>query len=235
MSLAPVSAQSAVLPAIRAAARASGVDFAYLAKQAEVESGLNPSAKAKTSTATGLYQFIESTWLAMAEKHGARYGLSGGREDLLAAREDPQMAAYMAAELAKENAAALQASWGGEVGATELYLAHFLGASGAADLLSARDADAEASAAALLPAAASANRGVFYGPDGAARSVAEVYDRFAAKFSGQQAAQAPRAAPGQIPFVREAALSTQSPLLNPVAVMLLAQLDAPSTGGTQQK
>lgn len=259
-------AQGDVVSAIQTASTRTGVDFSYLLKQAEIESGLNPTAKANTSSASGLYQFIQSTWLNLAERYGEKYGLSGGRAELLAARSDPQMASYMAAELAQENKSALEETWGGEVGATELYLAHFLGSNGASKFLNAKDANADTNAAALLPAAAKANRSIFY-KDGQACSVQEVYQRFAAKFEGISGVQmAPQTAPtflAQIPFLQDldiqsytqnaqeeisvtpwAALPgqigkiasfTQTPkqaVLNPVSIMLMAQLDAP---GMQSK
>ena len=57
------------------AAQATSVDFNYLLAQAEVESAMNPTARAATSSATGLYQFIDSTWLDTVKKHGPRFGL----------------------------------------------------------------------------------------------------------------------------------------------------------------
>ncbi len=230
------------MPAIAAASREVGVDFGYLLRQAEVESSLDPSARASTSSAAGLYQFIEGTWLDMAERHGAKYGLDGDRADLLAARHDPRMASYMAAELAAENAATLEARWGGEVGATELYLAHFLGAGGAAAFLAARDAAPGRAAAGMLPEAAAANRAVFYDAGGAARSVVEVYDRFAAKFADTPAPAHAAPAPESRPAIRAAPSApraaaplplTEQRVVDPVAIMLMAMLDAP--GGGEEK
>src|SRR5579883_2443343 len=65
----------AVLQGIRQASRATHIDFAYLMAQASQESGFQADAKAKTSSATGLYQFIDSTWLDMVRLHGAQYGI----------------------------------------------------------------------------------------------------------------------------------------------------------------
>ena len=106
----------AVEAAIANAAQATTVDFNYLLAQAEVESAMNPNARAATSSATGLYQFIESTWLDTVKKHGSRFGLgavadqigvtaSGSayvadpaqREAILALRNDPRVASLMAA------------------------------------------------------------------------------------------------------------------------------------------
>jgi soluble lytic murein transglycosylase-like protein len=61
--------------AIRRAADATGVNFSLLVETARRESALNPNARAGTSSATGLFQFIDSTWLDMVRRHGADHGL----------------------------------------------------------------------------------------------------------------------------------------------------------------
>lgn len=176
-----------VQAAIARAAQATGVDFSYLLAQAKIESSLNPAARAGTSSAAGLYQFTQGTWLATLDRHGAEHGLDwagqaidGGRiadpalrAQVLALRFDPQASALMAGELASDNRAALSARLGREPDAAELYMAHFLGAEGAGRFLSALAADPGQSAAALLPDAAAANRAVFYDGD-APRSVGGV-------------------------------------------------------------
>ena len=107
---APVTSSSGdVRGAIARAAAATGTDFTYLLAQARLESGLDPSARATTSSAAGLYQFTGSTWLAMLDKHGAAYGVPsatenpGSRAQLLALRSDPELSAMMAGELAGDN------------------------------------------------------------------------------------------------------------------------------------
>lgn len=178
-----------VQAAIARAAQATGVDFSYLLAQARIESSLNPSARAETSSAAGLYQFTQGTWLNMLDRHGARHGLGwadaaidGGRvtdpalrSQVMALRFDPGASALMAAELANDNRASLTVTLGREPDAAELYVAHFLGAEGAGRFLNALAADPAQSAAALLPAAAAANRGIFFA-DGAPRSVGQVMD-----------------------------------------------------------
>ena len=90
----------------------------------------------------------------------------------------------MAAAFAGDNERTLERRLGRSVGATDLYLAHFLGPAGAVRFLRARDAAPDAAAAsAVLPAAARANASVFTAADGRARSLDEVYERFAAKLS----------------------------------------------------
>ena len=179
--------------AIARAAQATSVDFNFLLAQAEVESAMNPEARAATSSATGLYQFIESTWLGTVKRHGARFGLgavadqielseSGNawvadparREAILALRRDPQVAALMAAGLAEDNRAHLMPILGRQPSHGELYLAHFLGAGGAGRFLSELQADPSQNAAALFARPAAANRGIFFAADGSPRSLAQV-------------------------------------------------------------
>ncbi len=179
-----------VQAAIGRAAQATGTDFDYLLAQARLESGLDPAAKARDSSAAGLYQFIDATWRETLTKHGDEHGLGWAaqalddparRAEIMALRFDPAAAATMAGELAADNRAALTAATGREPGPTELYLAHFLGAEGATRFLRAEQADPSAAAAALLPKAAAANRGIFYRPDGGARSLGEVHALIGAK------------------------------------------------------
>src|ERR1043166_7651829 len=67
---------SGIIGAIQLASARTGVDFAYLLNKADQESGLNPAAKAGTSSATGLFQFVKDTWLHVIKEHGAKYGLA---------------------------------------------------------------------------------------------------------------------------------------------------------------
>ena len=69
------AAAGRVQSAIQRAAAKTGIDFDYLLGQAKVESGFNASARARTSSASGLYQFIEQSWLAVVKDHGAEHGL----------------------------------------------------------------------------------------------------------------------------------------------------------------
>ncbi len=179
-------APTQVIDAIQGASARTGVDFSYLMQQAKVESSFNPEAQAKTSSAGGLFQFIKSTWLDMVDRHGEKYGIdteSMSKKELLDLRYDPEIASNMAAEFASENKNYLDRSWGGEVGATELYMAHFLGAGGASSFLKAKDADPLRVAADIFPKAATANRNVFYNANGSGKTVAEVYETFDKKFS----------------------------------------------------
>ncbi len=178
-----------VTNAIYTASHKSGVDFGYLLKQAKVESSFDTDAQAKTSSARGLYQFIESTWLDMVKKHGEKYGIDTPqtRNKLLALRDDPKISAHMAAEFAGENQRYLEQQWARgekEIGATELYLAHFMGAGGAASFLKARDENPLQPAAELFDRAAKANQSIFFDKETKrAKTLQEVYDYFDQKFA----------------------------------------------------
>ncbi len=175
-----------VMSAIQKASAKTGVDFAYMVQQAAAESSFNPSVKAKSSSATGLYQFIDSTWMSMIEQHGEKYGVDTegkSRRELLDLRKDAEISSYMAAEFASDNERFLNKHWGGDVGATELYFAHFLGAGQAASFLQARDENPLQEAGLLFPKAAAANRNVFYDTKtGRPKTLDEVYAFFDKKF-----------------------------------------------------
>ncbi|MDJ1159372.1 lytic transglycosylase domain-containing protein [Chelatococcus sp. SYSU_G07232] len=193
------AAATPVVNAIRQGADRTGVEFDYLLRTAQRESALDPSAKAKTSSASGLFQFIEQTWLGIVKGEGAKHGLSGYagaiaergnggftvddpvvKQEILALRSDPQIAAVMAGALAQRNREALSATLGREPSAGDLYVAHVLGARGAADLIRTAQTAPTQSAAALFPEAASANRAIFYDKSGRARGAGEVYAALAA-------------------------------------------------------
>lgn len=183
-----------VRAAIARAAQRTGVDFNYLLAQAKIESSLDPSANAGTSSAAGLYQFTNSTWLRTLDQHGADHGLAwaasaidggkvapGMRAQIMALRYDPDASALMAAELANDNRAELVGVLGREPDSAELYLAHFLGSAGASEFLTALAANPGQSAVAVNPKAAASNRGIFYDRSGAPRSVGGVMDLMRSK------------------------------------------------------
>ena len=124
------SAPKYIVNAIAHASDKTGVDFSYLLQQAQVESSFRPELKAKTSSATGLYQFIESTWMNMVERFGDEFDIDteGKSEaDILEMRKNPEAASFMAAKFAAQNQRYLETHYGGDIGSTELYFAHFMG------------------------------------------------------------------------------------------------------------
>lgn len=192
MTIGPIPSAGGVEAAIRRASNATGVDADFLVRTARRESAMNPSARAPTSSAAGLFQFIEQTWLGTVKAHGAKHGYGqyadliyrGGdgrwrvegaaRNVVLDLRFDAQAASTMAAELTASNAAYLRGRSGREPGAGDLYAAHFLGPAGAAQLMDAMERRPGSSAASLFPEAAAANRSIFY-RDGRPATVAEVH------------------------------------------------------------
>jgi hypothetical protein len=206
------SLANGVVGAIQRAARATGVDFGYLVKTAQRESALNPNARARTSSAAGLFQFIEQTWLGMLKTSGARHGygayadqiVKGGdgryhvsdpnaRQAVLALRYNPDANAAMAAEMTAGHAAYLRGRIGRDPTQGELYAAHFLGPDGAADLIQAKASRPQASAASLFPQAARANHSIFYS-HGRALSVSDVMANLT-RTAGDGAVTAAPAAP----------------------------------------
>jgi Transglycosylase SLT domain len=196
----------AVLAGIKNASKSTGVDFGYLMAQAAQESSFQADARATTSSATGLYQFLDSTWLSMMRTHGAKYGFAdmadhiqpdgrGGyavsdaaqKQQILDLRKDPKVSAVIGAEFALSNKEQLESDLGHKVGSTELYLAHFLGAGGASRFLKAIERNAAQPAAELLPQAAQANRNVFYDRDtGRPRTVGDIYQLFSRSIESKQ-------------------------------------------------
>lgn len=207
------AARDDVRTAIGQAAQRTGVAFSYLLAQAKSESGLDPNAKAASSSASGLYQFLDQSWLAIVKKHGAEHGLgwaadaisakSGGgftvdpayRQSVMALREQAGPAALMAGAYAADNAQGLSKTLGRAANATDLYFAHFLGLGGASKFLTANASNPDASAASLFPREANANRSIFYTPDGSARSLGAVYALMGRKIGNAGADDSAAAAP----------------------------------------
>jgi hypothetical protein len=179
--------------AIQRASQATGVDFSFLMKTAGRESGLNPHARSGASSAAGLFQFVDQTWLSTLKSHGAKHGyaryaelISRGsdgryrvdgaeaRRAVMDLKLDPHAASLMAGELASDHAAYLKGRVGRDPTAGELYAAHFLGPQGSARLIEAVERSPGMPAAALFPDAAHSNRSIFY-REGRAATVGEVY------------------------------------------------------------
>lgn len=200
INTAEVPAGGRVANAIATASRTTGVDFAYLMGQAQIESAMDPNARSRSSSATGLYQFLDQSWLAVVNSHGAEHGLGWAagaiqrgpngryfiadpnmRQQVMDLRKHPETASVMAAEFASDNRDYLEQQLGRPAESVDLYLAHFLGAGGAAKFLAAADANPGESGAALFPAAARSNRSIFFDRQGNARSLADIRASFARK------------------------------------------------------
>lgn len=155
--------------------------FAELLATARRESGLKADASNPNSSASGLFQFTEQTWLDLVRRKGAAHGMGAlagqirqdpatgrlevasaeARQKILALRKDPKAAAAMAHELAQQNRKSLATALGREPTYQEVYVAHFLGARGAVRLIRAAEESPETPSNRLMPVAAKANRAVF--------------------------------------------------------------------------
>src|SRR3982074_886162 len=137
--------------AIKQAANTTGTSFEYLLATAKMESNFNPKASASTSSARGLYQFIDQTWLGTVKQAGAQLGYGkyadaitktpsssysvsepAPRAAIMRLRDDPDAASSMAAVLTQSNSFKLTGKIGRRPTDGELYLAHFLGGAGPA-------------------------------------------------------------------------------------------------------
>jgi hypothetical protein len=211
-------ASKEVVQAVENAAAKTGVDFSFLMEKAAAESGFDPAAQSKSSSAAGLYQFIDSTWLQMVREYGPKYGLGNlagqikvrdgklcvddcaSKEAILGLRKNPEIAALMAGEFSAGNRQYLETHTEGGVGTTELYLAHFMGPGGAAKFLNSRAQNGNVVAASVFPKEANANKNVFFDPaTGRARTLNGIYDFFAKKFGGVQVAELTRPLPDPLP------------------------------------
>jgi hypothetical protein len=189
-----------ITTALQTASRTTGTEFHYLVQTAARESAFNPSAQATTSSARGLFQFIESTWLGTMKEAGPQLGFARQaaaidkvgegkyivrdpaiRAQILKMRDDPQVSALMAGALAGKNAEGLAPDLGRKPTSGELYIAHFLGLNGAKKLIALKQSRPDASAAAVFPEAARANRSIFYERNGRPKSADAVYASLVAK------------------------------------------------------
>lgn len=198
------------------ASEATGTSFEYLLATAKRESSLRPDLKAATSSATGLFQFVEQTWLSMVKEEGGELGLSSfadaitvdargratvsdptQRQQILDLRKDPTLSAVMAGRLTRKNAGELEKSLGRPPTDGELYIAHFMGATGAGRLIELTRTDPLANAAKAFPKAAEANPTLFFDKTGRARGAAELYTELVARHPDQvrQVATSASAAP----------------------------------------
>ncbi|PHS21968.1 MAG: hypothetical protein COA84_14510 [Robiginitomaculum sp.] len=262
---APITTLAPVLStALRSAAGRAGVSFDFMVRTAVRESGLNSDAKAKTSSAAGLFQFVEQTWLNMVSRHGASNGLAkeavaitsqdNGRlgvadpaeyQRILDLRFDPNISAQMAGELTRENAQVLGRHLGRAPDEAELYIAHFMGAGQASALINAADITPGARAATLFPKEAKANQPIFFDKSGEARSIGDV---LAALKSAHQlpqttASDSTRTAQASAPISSALLPRTQflsafgGPILHltPAIIQILSELSAPERSAPDER
>ncbi|MFM9161537.1 MAG: transglycosylase SLT domain-containing protein [Methylocystis sp.] len=201
MRFGPVKVHQSVVEHVVKAAKTTEMDPALLMAIADKESNFSLRAKARTSTASGLFQFVEKTWLHAIKIFGGRHGRAeeskavAGQEgvslnasplkrsQILNLRMDPYLSAVLAAEMLKKDGAKIAEKIGRPLTAGETYLIHFLGTDDAEKFLNVLEENPNLSAAALLPRPARANRPIFYESRGgrlSARSVRDVHEAFEA-------------------------------------------------------
>ena len=223
--------------AIKQAANTTGASFEYLLTTAKMESDFNPTAGAPTSSAHGLYQFINQTWLGTVKEAGAQHGYgnyadaitrtSSGSysvhdpaalKAIMKLRDDPAASSAMAGVLTQSNSFKLTGMIGRRPTDSELYMAHFMGVGGAAKLISNAEDNPRASGARLFPNAAAANRSIFYERSGRARSVSEVYSVLTQRYASAANSQATRSAMASVGVMPASmAVASAAPATAPVA------------------
>ncbi|CAH2605443.1 SLT domain-containing protein (plasmid) [Rhodovastum atsumiense] len=189
------TAGSDVVAAMRTASAETGARFDVLLASAAIESGLRPDAKAGTSSASGMYQFIEQTWLDAIRQYGPSHGLGAEaaavvrrgdrltvedpelRQRILDMRHDPRISSLLAGDSLRAISDSLATTLGRAPDVAETYLGHFLGIGGASQMLQAAKATPNRPAAELLPAAARANHSMFYASDGQPLTVTQFIDK----------------------------------------------------------
>ena len=190
--------QRSIVERVVKAAAETGSDPALLLSIADKESSFILKAKASTSSASGLFQFIDSTWMTAMKAFGSRHlqqeanaqaegakpaAASASRSEILKLRNDPYLSAVLAAEILKHEGAKISEEIGRALTAGETYLIHFLGPDDARRFMAKMDQDPQAPAAKLLPRPARANRSIFFASLNGrlkAKSLREVHDAFEA-------------------------------------------------------
>jgi len=219
--------------AIKQAASTTGTSFEYLLTTAKMESNFNPTASASTSSARGLFQFIDQTWLGTVKEAGSQLGYGNyadaiaksssgtysvsdpaARSAILKLRDDPQAASAMAGVLTLSNSFKLTGKIGRRPTDGELYMAHFMGVGGAAKLIANAEDNPQASGARLFPNAAAANRSIFYERGGRARSVSEVYSELTKRYASAANSPATRTAMASVGVTPTAVATAARPVDN---------------------
>lgn len=199
MRFGPVKVRQSIVERVVQAANHTEMDPALLMAIADKESNFSTTAKARTSSASGLFQFVEKTWLNALKSFGPRYGhgeeakaiassadaapsvAPQKRAEILKLRNDPYLSAALAAELLKKDSTRIAEKIGRPLTAGETYLIHFLGPEDTERFMRALTESPQASAAALLPKPARANKPIFYAQQGRKlkdKSVSEVHEAF---------------------------------------------------------
>jgi hypothetical protein len=213
-SISAMKIPSHIISALSKASGKTSATFDYLVRTAKNESNFSNQLQSDKSSAAGMFQFVENTWLHIIHEEGEKFGLgeyssqifktrngryyvpdAKVREEILDLRHNHNISAIMAGALAERNAKNVTESIGRSPTEGELYLAHFLGSQGASKLIALKNQTPDAHADTHFPVAAKVNRGVFYTKN-RPRSVSEVYDRLTANYDNDRIGKADPATAG---------------------------------------
>lgn len=199
LTFGPIRIRRHLVETIVRAGKVVGADPTLLMAVADKESSFSTSVQAKTSSATGLYQFIEQTWLGVVSEFGVKHGLAAEtrligkngkqffvsdaaeRQRILDLRREPYLSALLAGEMLKRDTLRLEKAMGRHLTGGEIYLIHFLGPDAAQTFIETMEEKPDVKAADLLPRPAQANRPIFYAEAGGETktlSVSEVHKKF---------------------------------------------------------
>lgn len=199
LTFGPIKIRRHLVDTIVRASKVVGADPTLLMAVADKESSFSTAVKAQTSSATGLYQFIEQTWLGVIYEFGAKHGLAADakligksgrqfvvsdaaqRQRILDMRREPYISALLAAEMLKRDTLRLERALGRHLTGGEIYLIHFLGPDAAQTFIETMEEQPGVKAAELLPKPAQANRPIFYADAGGETkvlTVSEVHKKF---------------------------------------------------------
>lgn len=226
--------------AIKQAADTTGASFQYLLTTAKMESDFNPKAAAPTSSASGLFQFIQQTWLGTVKEAGNLLGYGkyadaisksssgnysvndpSARNAIMQLRNDPVASSEMAAVLTQANSSKLTGMLGRRPTDAELYMAHFMGVDGSAKLIANAQDNPQASAVQLFPDAAAANRPIFFDSAGHARSVSDVYAVLTSRYAAAASSSATQSAMASVGSTSSATTTVAS--VDPTTAALLGK------------
>lgn len=227
--------------AFKAAGEATGTSFRYLLSTSARESSHRADLAAETSSAKGLFQFVDQTWFDLIRREGPSVGLErlaekitpdgkGGwtvadardRARILSLKTDPLVASVMAGKLTAENTSRLTDTLGRGPTDGELYAAHVLGAAGATKLIRSASSEPNTAAAVVFPRAAAANAALFYDRGGRARTVAELHATLTRSPD-------PAADPTSTRIAEAHAALAAQPRTDPATVALLLRAQAAAT------
>jgi len=196
-----------------------GVPAGTLARIARAESGFNPSARNPGSSAVGLFQWLDTSWLHASR---ALYGQARPLDERTNPTVSAKVTAFTLAQAYTQLKGHIERL--GIDATTGLYMSHFLGTSGAKKFFEGMIQDPNAGAAAFFPKAAASNRSIFF-VSGRPRSFNEIVQLMARKLGTSTAVPVA----GDFTDPRGVPLSRSSADIRPTDFVPLAQIPQTET------